>query len=201
MQAEIRCAAEGDENAGVWVGNVKCGTPKALGQPSVGRISTVSGTRREARSGHYLLVGGLMVELASDRPAASIIWPESKAASQRVPTNTSTGLILGEHVYSGKTSGELVWLEAATGRQFLQNNEVTSLKNGDSVLMFTGQGSLIRAQIRSDGYRELGRAHLIDPTYAFNGRNVNWTPPAYAERRVFVRGDKELICASPEAEH
>jgi hypothetical protein len=151
-----------------------------------------------------------MFELASDRPAASIIWPESKAASQRVLTNTSTGLVLGEHVYSGKTSGELVWLEAATGRQFLQNNEVTSLKygasihltvNGDSVLMFTDQGSLIRAQIRSDGYRELGRVHLIDPTYAFNGRNVNWTPPAYAERRVFVRGDKELICASPEAEH
>jgi hypothetical protein len=150
-----------------------------------------------------------MFELATDRPAASIRWPESKAASQRVLSNTSTALILGEHVYSGKTTGELVCLDAATGSQVWKNDQVTSLKNGasihltvigDSVLLFTDQGNLIRAQIHPDGYRELGRAHLIDPTHAFNGRNVTWTPPAYSDRRVFVRGDTELICASLEAD-
>jgi len=30
----------------------------------------------------------------------------------------------------------------------------------------------------------------------FNGRNVVWPPPAYANRHVFARNDKEIIRAS-----
>ena len=71
--------------------------------------------------------------------------------------------------------------------------------NGDSVLLFTDQGNLIRARLSSAGYRELSRVHLLDPTYPFNGRNVVW-PPCYAHRHVFARNDKELICALLAAE-
>lgn len=35
-------------------------------------------------------------------------------------------------------------------------------------------------------------------TCTYGGRNVAWPPPAYANRHVFVRNDKELICASLE---
>jgi hypothetical protein len=37
---------------------------------------------------------------------------------------------------------------------------------------------------------------LIDPTSDYAGRKMAWPPPAYAERCVFVRSDKELVCAS-----
>ena len=68
--------------------------------------------------------------------------------------------------------------------------------SGDSVLLFTDQGNLIRARLSAAGYQELSRIHLIDPTNPFGGRNVVWPPPAYANRHVFARNDQELICAS-----
>jgi outer membrane protein assembly factor BamB len=154
---------------------------------------------------HRLLIGGLMLKLDADKPAASVLWPESRAASKRMLSNTSTALLQGDYVFSARTSGELVCLEASTGKQVWQTNTVTSLgngssihltPNGNSVLLFTDQGNLIRARLSAEGYQELSRAHLLDPTHPFNGRNVLWPPPAYANQRVFARNDKELVCAS-----
>jgi outer membrane protein assembly factor BamB len=153
----------------------------------------------------WLLIGGLMFKLDADKPSASVLWPESRAPSQRVLSNTSTPFLDGDYAYSAKISGELVCLEASTGKQVWQTNTVTSLKNGssihitqngDSFLLFTDQGNLIRARLSSKGYRELSRAHLINGTYPYNGRNVVWSAPAYANGHVFARNDKEIICAS-----
>jgi glucose dehydrogenase len=154
-----------------------------------------------------LLIGGLMLKLDGDQPA-SVLWPETRAASKRVLSNTSTALLQGDYVFSARISGELVCLEAATGKEIWQTNTVTSLKNGssihltpngNSVLLFTDQGNLIRARLSPAGYYELSRVHLIEPTNPFGGRNVVWPPPAYANRHVFARNDQELICASLEA--
>jgi outer membrane protein assembly factor BamB len=156
-------------------------------------------------SNRRLLVAGLMLKLNADTPAASVLWPETKAASKRILSNTSTALLWGDYVYSAKSTGELVCLEAGTGQQVWQTNTVTSLKNGssihvtpngDSVLLFTDQGNLIRARVSAGGYQELSRVHLIDATNPFNGRNVVWPPPAYANRHVFARNDQELVCAA-----
>jgi outer membrane protein assembly factor BamB len=156
-------------------------------------------------SNHRLLVAGLMLKLEADPPTASVLWPETGAVSKRILSNTSTALLQGEYVYSAKTTGELVCLQAATGHQVWSTNSVTSLKNGssvhltpngDSVLLFTDQGNLIRARLSSAGYQEFSRVHLLDATHSFNGRNVVWPPPAYANRHVFARNEKELVCVS-----
>jgi len=156
-------------------------------------------------SNHRLLIGGLMLKLDADKPAASVLWPETKAATKRILSNTSTALLRGEYVYSAKTSGELVCLEAGTGKQVWETNTVTDLKNGssihltpceDAVFLFTDRGDLIRAQLAPEGYRESGRAHLLNPTSPFGDRKCAWTPPAYANRHVFARNDEELVCAS-----
>jgi outer membrane protein assembly factor BamB len=156
-------------------------------------------------SNHRLLVAGLMLKLGAETPTASVLWPETKAVSKRILSNTSTALLQDEYVYSAKSTGELVCLEASTGHQVWSTNTVTSLKNGssvhltpngDSVLVFTDQGNLIRARLSFEGYQELSRVHLLDATHPFNGRNVVWPPPAYANRHVFVRNDQELVCVS-----
>lgn len=156
-------------------------------------------------SNHRLLIGGLMLKLDATKPAASVLWPDTMVLAKRILSNTSTALVQGDFVFSAKTSGELVCLEASTGRQVWQTNTVTSLSNGssihltpngDSVLLFTDQGNLIRARLTAAGYQELSRAHLLDPTCPFGGRNVVWPPPAYSNRQVFARNDQELICAS-----
>jgi len=156
-------------------------------------------------SNHRLLIAGLMFKLDADKPAASVLWPETMPATRRVLSNTSTALLQDDYVYSAKISGELVCLRAATGSQIWQTNTVTSkgngssihlTPNGGSVLLFTDQGNLIRARLSAAGYQEVSRVHLIDPTHPFNGRNVAWPPPAYANRHVLVRNDRELIRAS-----
>jgi len=153
----------------------------------------------------WLLIAGLMLKLDVQKPAVSLVWPDSRVATKRVLSNTSTALLQDGYVYSAKISGELVCLEASTGNQVWQTNTVTDLKNGssihltpngDSVLLFTNEGNLIRARLSPRGYHELARVHLLDGTHPFNGRNVVWPPPAYANRHVFARNDKELICAS-----
>ena len=108
-------------------------------------------------------------------------------------------------MFSAKTSGELVCLEAGTGKQVWLTNTVTSsgngssihlTVNGDSVLLFNDRGELIRARLTAQGYHEISRVALLAPTHSFGGRKVAWTPPAYANRHVFARNDEELICAS-----
>lgn len=88
-------------------------------------------------------------------------------------------------------------------------NTVTDLKsgasihltpNGDSVLMFTDRGELIRARLSAGGYREISRARLIAPTTPFAGRNVAWAPPAFANGHVYARSIRELVSASLQAD-
>ncbi|MCI0379136.1 MAG: PQQ-like beta-propeller repeat protein [Gemmataceae bacterium] len=152
-----------------------------------------------------LLIGGLMFQLDADKPAAAVLWPESKAPARRILSHTSTALFRGDHLFSAKSSGELICLEASTGKQVWETAKVTDLKNGasihltpngDSVLLYTDRGELIRAELTSKGYREISRVALLEPTFPFAGRKVNWSPPAFANRHIFARSGKELICAS-----
>src|SRR5438552_432961 len=100
-----------------------------------------------------LLVGGLMFHLDPDKPAARVLWPKSKAPSRRIFSHTSTALLRGGHLFTAKSSGELICVEAGTGRQVWESAKVTDLKNGasihltlngDHVLLYTDYGELIR---------------------------------------------------------
>jgi outer membrane protein assembly factor BamB len=157
--------------------------------------------------GKRLLVSGLMLELSGDPPAASFRWPEDRAPAKRILSNTSTAVPQGEYIYSCRSPGELVCLEAGTGRQLWSTNSVTKPKNGASIhitpqgggfFLFTDEGNLIRAQLSPTGYRELGRSHLIDPTWPFAGTKYVYAPPAFANRHVFARSEAEVVCASLE---
>ena len=61
-------------------------------------------------------------------------------------------------------------------------------------------GELIMAQFTPEGYVELDRVQLIEPTSPDGrfgtGRLVNWVHPAYANGHVFQRNDKEILRAS-----
>jgi outer membrane protein assembly factor BamB len=146
------------------------------------------------------------MELAPDKPAATVLWPKSNAVSRRVLSNTSTAMFRSDHLFSAKSSGEFVCLDASTGEQVWEVDTVTDLKsgasihltvNGDAVFMFTDRGDLIRAKVTPQGYKEISRSHLLEPTSnSFGGRKMAWTPPAFADRHIFARNDKELICVS-----
>jgi outer membrane protein assembly factor BamB len=152
-----------------------------------------------------LLISGLMLKLDENRPAASILWPETKAVSRRILSNTSTPLLQGHQVFSARSSGHLVCLDARTGKQLWETDKVTDLKggasihltaNGDRGFLYTDRGELILAKLTVQGYQEVSRVQLLKPLNPFSGRNVTWSPPAYANRQIFARNERELICAS-----
>ena len=45
------------------------------------------------------------------------------------------------------------------------------------------------------GYHERSRAKLIEPTGKAQRRNIVWSHPAFADRAVFARNDKEIVRA------
>jgi len=156
-----------------------------------------------------LLIGGLMLELNADEPAAAVLWPASRAPSRRIFSHTSTALFRGPHLYTARSTGELLCVDAGTGKEVWETTKVTDLENGasihltangDSVLLYTDRGELIRARLDSEGYHEISRVAVLEPTFPFGRRNVAWASPAYANRHIFARNSKELICASLAAE-
>jgi outer membrane protein assembly factor BamB len=116
-------------------------------------------------------------------------------------------VLRGEYIFGARSSGELVCLQAATGKQIWSTNSVTVQKNGASIhitpqgggfFLFTDEGNLIRAQLSPTGYREISRSHLIDPTWPFAGAKFVYAPPAFANHHVFARNEAEVVCASLE---
>ena len=155
--------------------------------------------------GDSLLISGLMFQLDRDKPAASVLWPERKVLSLRILSNTCMPAILGGQIYAADMNGRLICLDAGTGERLWEIDKVTGPQkygaihltpNGESVLLFTDQGNLIRARLNRKGYHELSRVHLVDPTFLVGGRKLVWAPPAFANGHVFARNGKELVCAS-----
>ncbi len=57
-------------------------------------------------------------------------------------------------------------------------------------------GDLIMARLSPAGYDEVSRARLIEPTHAVGRRVLVWSHPAFANRSVYLRNDKEIRCYS-----
>src|SRR5437667_577031 len=158
-------------------------------------------------SDNRLLVSGLMLKLDEKKPAASVLWPESRVATRRILSGTSTPVLQGNYVYSLNPAGNLICLDADTGKQIWETDQVTRQKhgasacmhmtvNGSSVFIYNELGELILAHLISKGYEEICRTTLIEPTYPFGGRKLTWAAPSFANGHVYARTEKQIICAS-----
>jgi hypothetical protein len=67
------------------------------------------------------------------------------------------------------------------------------IRQGDRYFMFTENGDLVIADLTPEGFTELSRAHILDPTGDAFGRPVVWCSPAFANQRMYVRNDKECV--------
>ncbi len=94
-------------------------------------------------------------------------------------------------------NGERVWESKKPNNDKPANcADLFYTKNGDRFFITNEHGDLIIARLTPKGYEEISRAHLLDQTSTAFGREVVWSPPAFANRCVFMRNDKELICVS-----
>jgi outer membrane protein assembly factor BamB len=160
--------------------------------------------------------GSMCVRLDKSEPKASLVW-KSKARGespdQTLDLNSimPTPYLRDGHVYGICSYGELRCLELATGKRIWQDLHATTgdvkepttrwanaflTPQGDRWFLFNEKGELIIAKLTPKGYEEIDRAKLIEPTGQAQLRKVVWSHPAYANKCVFVRNDKEIACFS-----
>lgn len=162
------------------------------------------------RVGEHLYIGGyqgknLLLRLRGDTPGVEVVWrnkPKQGVSAVNVQPFVADGLVYGFHE-SGELramrvpEGDFAWRgggplgprPAGSGTAFIT-------RHGDRFFLFTETGDLVIARLTPQGYEELARAHIIEPTNAAFGRPVVWCPPAYANQSLVVRNDKEVIRVS-----
>lgn len=158
--------------------------------------------------------GSLMLRLDPGRLEVEKIWrklgPDEKL-TESLHSIISTPTIQGDHVYGVDSYGELRCLDAKTGKRIWEDRTavprarwatIHMVKNGERTWMFNERGELVIAKLSPEGFHEISRTKLIDPTTGQLSRRdgVCWAHPAYANRHVFARNDRELVCASLAAE-
>jgi WD40 repeat protein len=151
--------------------------------------------------------GSMMLQLDGEKPGATVLW---KTRSE--PTASSSTPVFQDdaHIYTIVGDGALCCLDPATGEEIWRTREPTSERFGMAHLVSRGddrcwllnqQGHLIAARLTAEGYRESGRMLLVEPTAGYRAAGpVCWAHPAFANRHVFARNDRELVCVSLAAE-
>jgi outer membrane protein assembly factor BamB len=156
--------------------------------------------------------GAMMMQLDPDKPAAKKLWKiagRSEKNTAALHSTISTPVIKDDHIYGVCSYGQLRCLKAKTGDRIWETFAPTTGDAGkvrwanafidpheDRYFLFNESGDLIIANLTPKGYEEISRAHLLEPTNLDANRLVVWTQPAFANRNVYVRNDKEIVCAS-----
>jgi len=171
-------------------------------------------------SDRYLFVtsqygGARMLVLDQDSPGARVLWegvgesdPEYGFDFNTLNSVISTPVIAGNHVYGVDGHGVLRCLDLATGRRLWETEDLIGestnwataffVRYGDRYFINTDTGDLVIAELSPDGYTEISRTPLIEPTHPYvrrrqSGTAVNWSHPAYANRHIVARNDKEIV--------
>lgn len=184
-------------------------------KPAYG-MSIVAPQVADTKQGRVLFASGIgrvgaLFSLAATEPAARVIWRgEPKTA---VYCANSTPFIAGDVLYGcdcetgfltavDLTTGDRLWetggptMGSRRGRHgtaFLVRQEPSE---AGRTWLFSETGDLILARLTPEKYEELGRVYLLDPTNECFGREVVWSHPAFANRCIFARNDRELVCGS-----
>ena len=152
--------------------------------------------------------GPIMLRLASDRPTADVMWrgtSESEINTDKVHCLMSSPIMKDGYLYAVDSYGALRCLDAETGNRIWETYQATGndrwwnaflIRQGDRTFLANEQGELIIARLSPKGYEEISRAKLIEPTSRVRRRDMVWSHPAFADKHVFARNDREIVCAS-----
>jgi outer membrane protein assembly factor BamB len=159
--------------------------------------------------------GSLMLQLDRDRPGARVRWKgksnsEQPRLSDGLHSLMCTPFLKDGYVYGVCSYGQLRCLKADSGERVWETLRATGseakpverwanaflVAQGDRFFLFNEKGDLILARLTPQGYDEIGRAHLLEPVNQLPGRPVVWSHPAFANRSVYARNDREIVCVS-----
>jgi len=151
--------------------------------------------------------GSLLVKLGDDYTSAEKVWQrsgESERETDALHCVMNTPVIIDEFIYGVDSYGELRCLEFSSGDRVWEDltavkrdrwANIHFIQQGDKTWMFNEHGELLITELSPEGFKEISRAKLIEPTRKQLPRGVTWTHPAFANRHVFIRNDERLVCA------
>lgn len=158
--------------------------------------------------GEFLFVGGfnnknLLLKLATDRPAAEVVWRDKRGHGMS-PVNVQP-MAEGNVLYGFDQNGLLMAVELPSGKRLwttpdpiatkrLDSGSALFVRHGSRYFLFNEKGELVIANMTPAGYAEVGRVPILEATNNAFGRSVVWSMPAFANKRMYVRNDKELVC-------
>jgi outer membrane protein assembly factor BamB len=154
--------------------------------------------------------GSLLLELKQDQPAVEKIWQRigaSERETDALHSIISTPLFKDGHIYGVDSYGELRCLRASDGERLWEDLTATPkarwstihfVQNGERTRMFNERGELLIGKLSPQGFEEISRSKLLEPTLdqLRQRGGVCWSHPAFANKHIFARNDKELVCAS-----
>ncbi|MBW3540629.1 MAG: PQQ-binding-like beta-propeller repeat protein [Planctomycetes bacterium] len=151
--------------------------------------------------------GPRMIEVSDDGTSAEIVWKgdsNSERQTDGLHSIISTPVFTGDHIYGVCSYGQLRCLDAKTGERVWETFEATGEgrwwnaflvphEPSGKHFLHNEQGDLIVADLSPEGYRELSRAKLVEPTRKVQRRMTIWSQPAFAMKSVFARNDEEIV--------
>ena len=154
--------------------------------------------------------GSLMAQLDQHTLAAKTLWAKrgrNERNTEALHCMIGTPVMIDDYLYGVDSYGELRCLDAATGRRIWEDLTATPkarwstihmVRQADRFWMFNERGELIIARLSPKGFTEISRTKLLEPTTAQLGQRggVCWSHPAFANRCIFARNDRQLVCAS-----
>ena len=154
--------------------------------------------------------GSLLMKLDHDKPTASVTWQrhgQNEKITDALHCIISTPVIDGDYIYGVDSYGETRGLDIKNGDRLWSTFEPTSgvsarwgnafiVKHEGRYVFFSEKGDLIFATMTPKGYTEISRAHLLEPTGPAQRRDVVWSHPAFANKNVYARNDKEIVSVS-----
>ena len=170
--------------------------------------------------GHIFLTsfydGSLMLKMNDKEMSVEQTWKaigENERATKALHSMISTPVWIEDHIYGVDSYGQLRGISAKNGERVWENSEavprarwstihfVRDGEKGKKVWMFNERGDLIVGTLDPEGYKEISRANIIEPTKnQLNRRGgVCWSHPAFAGGNVIVRNDKEIKSVSLKA--
>ena len=114
----------------------------------------------------------------------------------------STPFVDETSIFGVCSYGQLRCLETETGKRVWTSMKATGadrwwnafiIPHEDRFFIHNEQGDLILAKLTPEGYAELGRAKLVEPTRKVRRRMTIWSHPAFAMKSVFARNDREIV--------
>ncbi|MHC2069555.1 outer membrane protein assembly factor BamB family protein [Bremerella sp. T1] len=156
--------------------------------------------------------GSLMLRIDPHEFRYEVLWQRmgrSENDTDALHSTISTPVFEGNYIYGIDSYGEFRCLDATNGDRIWADQTATPkarwstvhfVKHGSRYFLFNERGELIIAKLSPEGFHEIDRAQIIQPTRDQLSRRggVCWSHPAFADECIVARNDEELICISLE---